>query len=253
MRKLSDRVARDRDRAADKRVRRERFEARRIERALAGPRRLSIHRAGDRIRIRIRPAPLRAVVDLVVERGAGATMEMAMAFPITIVGVFLPRSSCRSLSRLPSPAGWGFSSALSRCLPPSTLLTRATPWSSKMVGCHVRGRGQLGYIAPLKTVEFSVPQGTSHSESVQHVPGTNANFVYRPAGKRRLQFSVRLNSEDRQRIHDTLSEQLRTAPDVAVDELEHARPQRSTLNLVLTVLLFTAGALAVYLLAFGRA
>lgn len=253
MRKLSDRVARDRDRAADKRVRRDRFEARRIERALAGPRRLSIHRAGDRIRIRIRPAPLRAVVDLVAERGAGATMEMAMAFPITIVGVVFTQIFLQVPLALTLACGMGF---LIGAI--ALLAAFDAPYAGYTLvieggWVHVRGRGQLGYIAPLKTVEFSVPQGTSHSESVQHVPGTNTNFVYRPAGKRRLQFSVRLNREDGQRIHDTLSEQLRTAPDIAIDELEHARPQRSMLNLVLTVLLFTAGALAVYLLAFGRA
>lgn len=180
-------------------------------------------------------------------------MEMAMAFPITIVGVIFAQIFFAFPLALTLTCGMGFLICAI-----ALLAAFDAPYAGYTLvieggWVHVRGRGQLGYIAPLKTVEFSSPPGANEGESEQRVPDPNAHFVYRPAGKRRLQFSVRLNREDRQRIHDTLSEQLLTAPDIAIDELERAKPQRSVLNLVLTVLLFTAGALAVYLLAFGRA
>ena len=179
-------------------------------------------------------------------------MEMVKALPITIVGVVFAQIFFAFPLALTLAFGTGFLICAIALLAAFDAPYAGYTLVIEEGWVQVRGRGQLGYIAPLKTVEFAVPQGTSRSESEQRVPDPNAHLVYRPAGKRRLQFSVRLNREDRQRIHDTLSEQLLTAPDIAIDELEHAKPQRSTLNLVLTLLFVAAGALAVYLLAFGR-
>lgn len=244
MRKLSERVGRDGDREARERLDREELAQRRVQRALSGPARLSVRRNGSQLHLRIRPAPVRAVMDLVVERGENATMEMIVLAP-TLVAVGTAFSFIVfQFSILPTVivalSALGVLIALFAAFGEAYAgyaLTLEDGW------VYVRGRGQQGFIAPLKTLDVGRPDAESGR--------AHGYIAYKPVGIRRQSFWVRLNRTDIEQLTRVVGDELGRAPEIRVDEHERAKPQRTWLDSALWLLMIGSVAAGLGFYYFG--
>ncbi|MEL6195705.1 MAG: hypothetical protein AAFQ77_01455 [Myxococcota bacterium] len=241
---LGDRVQRDQGEAVRDKLRDVGHARRRVERALSGPSRLKIQNSQSRTRIRFRPARFRGVLDLVMERGAGVSMGMLMMLPLAGVGVVFAQIF------LQPPILYSIAGGLVFLVGAVAVLAAfAEPYAGYSLVLedgfvYVRGRGQLGYIAPLSTLEVVSAVGAGSARS----PNPNAYIRYKPASVRTQGFWVRLNRDDTVRLRECIAASLRAAPEIDTDALAPAKPQKTWFDSLLWVVILGCGAVAAYLL-----